>query len=593
MHRAVVNAFLVLLLLAPLGQAQWVTDEQGDARETVAGMDASYGRAGASDIHSIDVEETEEELTFILAHADPPANEMEFVDSTFYSLYFNHGEQQYRLSVQRVTPVGEDAPEYYTNLYEEGNQYSYLGRLDAEQTEDGFKVAVAKDLLLDQHGAMPAKGSALTGFYAVGTTQSFGTICIDRGDCLYVGPRATDRAPDEGEATPYAFQYGLAQDGTVRLHSPAPVRWSNGEATTFVYEVIAANDGNEAETLTFQISEVPAGWLVADVPSVQLQPGEERAIPLPVKVPFAHDHGGDPRFQVEAYGKNGVGRIELGVHYPAIPQPTGHHSQVHIHTRTQDVWIVEELLYNTLGGNLGEVAYMNTVEDHDADEGVAVMGAKGGIGTGLDRAIEGDPSEYGVIYQWAIPLSPSLRVGLQTDAVNDTEGEVSLAFDVPVGEVRTFGRLAVVDQELLSDRFIDVDTEAGETVAVIPESETQSVSGSVTVPFTIDAEEADTFAYASGQALVLYLEAHVLRPDFILSPNTGVYLTGGTLNLPLREYHDAVPVNVTFPEEVQEDAIQSLDAPQAAEEAKDTPMAGPAALIGALGLATWRLRRNG
>ncbi len=592
MHRSVVNAFLVVLLLAPLGQAQWVTDGEGDARETIAGAEASYGRAGTSDIHSIDIEETEEELVFTVLHGNPPDNEVEFVDSTFYNLYFQHGEAAYQLSVQRVVPVGESSPEYYSNLWGDGDRSNYLGSPTATEIEGGFEIGIEKEKILNEYGAAPTKGTALTGFYATGNSQSFGTICISQGDCVYAGPRAYDRAPDEGEATPYGFQYGLAQDGTVRLHSPAPVRWSNGGATTFVFEVIAANDGPEAETLTFTVSNVPDGWLVADIPAVQLQPNEERAIPLPVRVPSSHEHGGDPRFLVEAYGKNGVGRIELGVHYPAIPQPTGHHSEVYIHTRTQDVWIVEEALYNTLGGSLGEVAYMNTMDDHDGDEDVAVMGAKETIGAELDNVLDGEVPEYGVIYQWAIPLSPSLRVGLQTDAVNDTEGDIALAFDAPVGQVKLSGRLAVVDDDLLRNRGLNVDSTAGETVAVVPQTDAHDVSGTVTVPITIDAEEPVTFPYAPDQALVMFVEAHVIRPDFVLSPNTGVYLTGGNMVLPLKEYHDVVPVNVTFPEEVQKQAIQSLDAPKV-QESKDTPMAGPMAFLGALGLATWRARRHG
>lgn len=578
-----VVGLLTLLLFVPLGQAQWIDDDDDDAHESLGPVDAPHGRAGAAEIHAVDLEETLDAVIFTVLHGDLPDPTIPVIDSVSYKLDFLHGDAAYRIHAFYSVAVG-GPPNHRATLYEQ--DYDFIAGLDVEEVEGGFAMTVAKRLIPDQLGATPTAGSSLTDFVITSDGQSIGSICIN--ECTSLGPQAQDRAPNEGFAS-YDFQLGIPQDGNIRLSSPAPVRWSNGEATTFVYEVVARNMGDEEDTVTFIASDIPETWQVAGIGPVELQAGETRSVPVPVRIPFAHEHGSDPRFLLEAFGASGTGRIELGVHYPAIPQPTGHHAQVYFHTREQPIFIFEELVYNAVGGGLGEVVYMNTAEEHDGDESVPVMGNKNGIGGDIDRAVEGEVPDYGVVYEWAIPLSPGLRVGLLTDGNTTTEGNVQLAFDAPVGDVKVFGRLAIVSEDELGDFGFNMDFEAGEQIATIPATDIHPVSSSVTVPFTVTGDDR-TIPFAPDQELVLYLAAHVVRPDVPLTPNTGVYLVEGDAVLPFKEYHDPVPVNVDFPEAVQEEAKKTLDAPDATTESKGSPAVGPAALLAGFGAAAWNRR---
>ncbi len=579
---------IAALLAAPLGMAQWQEDPEGDARETVAEREVSHGRSGFADLHLLDIEETNEVIRFTVEHGSPPEPYIPSNDQTFTTIHFTRGSQEYALTVQVVLYVNTGEMGHFANLWMNGENGDFVGSPDAVGEKTKFTVNVPREWLLDDQGNKPAVGQSMTDIHATSRT-GMRFICIDTlcgGGTL----AAEDRLPDNGFAPEFEFQVGIPQDGDISLHSDVPLRWSNGGATTYVYEIKAWNQGSETDFLKFEAKGLPSEWLVAALPTLEILPGELKTIPYAVQVGDSHAHGQDVTFILEARGIQGTGRVELGVHYAKVPQPTGHHAQVHIHTRDMGEEQIFVAVNGAVGANWGQMAFINTVDPYDDDDGVPVPGTKNNIGGNIDQSLDGDVPEYGVIYTWAVPLSPGLRVGLDVqDEI--TEGTIDLEFDIPVGTVEVTGRLAALDDGNVPYGTLNIDSSVGQTLAVLESNGPQQISGAVSVPVTLDGEP-QMLPFNEDRELVLFIDAFISRPDAPMTPNTGVYLIDGDMVLPLAEYHDSIPVNLMINDTEETQAVDQIGAAPNAEQSKDTPSTGALALAGILGFGAIGLRRR-
>ncbi len=558
---------ITALLATPASLAAWQDDAEGDASETVAGQELQHGRTGAADLLSMDIAEDDEFVTFTIAHAAVTSPYIIGMDQTEFTIHFARGELTYAAVVRFIHFVNTGEYDYHGVLWADGPHQDYVDELDVDGDGQQFVLKLPRHVLRDDQGSKPFAGQQLDSIF-VEARKNDRFFCIN-SECPVRTAGAVDRMPDEGYAPPFEFQIGFEQVGDIRLESKAPMRWSNGGATTFVYEVAVTNLADESDTLSLHAMDVPAGWAVAQQASIDIAPGTTEIIPYAVQVGESHAHGQDETFLLEARGLQGIGRIELGVHFAEIPQPTGHHAQVYLHTREVDENFAFETIGAAAGYTVGAQAFMNTVDDFDGDEGIPVPGSKNGIGGDIDSALDGQVPTYGVVYSWMIPLSPGLRVGLDVlDDVN--EGTINLDFDVALGTVDVSGRLAVIEDGE-ADFNLGFDTEAGTTLATLQAESTESVSGKMSIPVLLDGEP-QTLPFAADQEMVLFIDAFVNRPDAPLTPNTGVFLTGGELLLPLAEYHDSIPPSVVLPEQDHQGAVEQIEpATVDSDESVDTP----------------------
>lgn len=222
-----------------------------------------------------------------------------------------------------------------------------------------------------------------------------------RGDNVVL----SDRLPDSGD---FDFTSGLGASGygPLLLQSPAAMRVSNGEATTLVYNVTLTSE-DDARRVELTALDLPAEWDLRMPPVVDMNDRHVR-VPVLVSIPFAHEHGRTATFVLEARDADETdyyAQLELGVHWPEIAQPAGHHSRLYLHSAPGEM----------RGSAVGPTAicnaaydvrqlWMNTAED-DASAGASETIPR--YGPPCSQA-----SSVVSRYAWLFPLTPDLLLGL-------------------------------------------------------------------------------------------------------------------------------------------------------------------------------------
>lgn len=364
------------------------------------------------DMEWLEVTETEDGFTFTIKVVDiegPLDETVGFSDGGFFWIHFKHNDWDYQLQIER--PSGQLEIEFFAVLqgkYEAAEEWGFLYRDDEGVTfdheTDTITYTVPRDDLPDSRGAAPYPGRSLSEFWVLASQRSSRAEADFNDQTLQFPWQLQDRMPDTGVGdTAVNVQAGLAQTGHARLLSDEPYRASNGEATTFLYTVTARNDGDQADLFTLEAVGAPPGWDVqVPLSGVELEPGEELAVPVLASTPFNHQHGGTAEFVLEMRSTTdptAVGRVELGVRYLTIPQPAGHHETVFLHsianTQTASFNSAFAAAFQPSGS-----AYFNTLTEDPSSDEVAVS-AFAGLG----------PADF----TWLIPLDPTLRMGLDFD----------------------------------------------------------------------------------------------------------------------------------------------------------------------------------
>jgi mannose-6-phosphate isomerase-like protein (cupin superfamily) len=566
--RFALPALLAALLVLPILPAQsdvetasLLEDGPGDVTIVANGMSnaAPAGQFGPADLVSLAIEESRLDFVFRLTVADlKPDSEAPLMDSTNYELGFRHNDRQFLVYAYRST-LTETSYYAYLAVMEEGDPFgSTVAELPItfDIASSTMAITVGRDLLVDANGASPFPGRTLSGFHV----RSASFIDSSNGGSVNLGVvtlplpafAITDTMPATGNGTvDWAVRFGLAQTGAMHLASSVPFRASNGEATTFLFEVEATNSG-PTQTFTLETSGVPATWHV-ELPSDAIEILEEDVVRIPVLVstPFAHEHGKLQSFVLEAKGTMGddVGRVQLGVRYTQPPQPAGHHSTVYLHTAPARG---EEALNSALGTAFGQEfkeLYFNTQApaDDPNDRKIPVAGTLSEINPGPPPSIA---------YTWRIPLSPALEMGLDFDLA--ATGTIDLGVDslLPMPGAVLTGRLVYTapdaDQSCGSDGCSIDDFYFGYgdhlTVAAIGPSAPVDVGpNAVGTSFSaavLPLPAGDYLPFSPGGQLGMELNLTFTRVDTLIGPRDAPKLSGGEAVLPLAEYHD--PVDQVF-----------------------------------------------
>jgi hypothetical protein len=322
--------------------------------------------------------------------------------------------------------------------------------------------------------------------------------------------------------------------GDLSLSTAMPVRFSNGEATTLHWPVEVANQGNR--TLQVALDFDVAGAEGRAPPGIHLGPGERKVFNVYVTLPFNHEHGTTRSFLLRADSRQGdVTTLRLGVDYPAIAQPAGHHPTLFLHARQEHL--------------LGAVPFigwqwMNTAEDDDRSNapmaGARFADCPGGGG-------QGEPPAWGNL--WTFGLNPGLRMGLdgRVGEMAVLEARIVGTGAVPSGTL--YGRLALASAS-------DGSMEWFEDAALIGATALAPGPGPADVPVRLEIPlppELDYVPPAIGEDLLLGVllcldaapaagTAVATAMSFASIPGVKPYglATGGRLTLPLDEYHDFI-----------------------------------------------------
>lgn len=524
-------------------------DDAGDVEADVAGT--SLGNPGGHydhlDLVSAVMVEAPETFTVTLGVAALPDPSTPDTEGGTLRLGFHYVDMRYRVDISYCT-VCYPGGVWWANLYaspdeaDNWTQRAFANYMDDALTEDRdadtLSFTFDRELILDQNGAPAFPGRSLDRFWARSVHWSSGSdIYVFEQQVPQPPFNVVDEAPDDADFVDgeLAILHGLRQTGHARLYSDVPYRASNGEATTFLYEITAENTGDEADIFTLTARGIPADWDVTfPVPDLALGAGESTVLPVLVSVPFAHRHGTVDTMVVEmqsAADPGSTGRLELGIRYVDPPQPAGHHDTVHLHSNVQDADPADICTYFCW---FSDEAFMNTLEDDPLDTGNPVPAWN--YGTGLNE--NGTQTRF----RWELPLSPALRLGLDFD-VNGT-GELLFPVDVTVpiqqarlrGELVRYGPEQVQDGENGQTFFFQEST----PLATF-QSERVDLSGEHTFQLEMTpTPESDYIPYHPANQMVLEV---VLEGTTVLGTSRNlqpVMQPGGTMTLPLLEYHDPV-----------------------------------------------------
>lgn len=442
----------------------------------------------------------------------------------YYTVYFSGLGKIYDLSIRYYPDRSADDERriyaYLESRTPECCNFEYYGEVDIvdDLEANTFTATIPRSLLTDTNGRLVGPGSLFSQAYATSdydTEESMATFGLVRSE---------DRMPDSGVGTgQFETTYGIVSSGHLSVYSPLPLRTSNGEATTFLFQVEITNDGDFIDTVHPEWSGGLDAWTVTfpDGP-VRLEPAESRALPFLVTVPFSHEHGAYHPFTVSFQSQadpEARGNIELGIRYTAVPQPAGHHPEVFLHAP-------------------GSEAFFNTVEEYEPVEGEE------------PESNSYQCSSGGAVGQ-VVPLAPSLSMGLDFDM--DAEGEATwlMTSDQDSSGYSVEAYFVVSNGDAPSNCSIARGDVPNGAVAMVQSTGPMEINGGEVVEFTapvIPMEAGDYVEFHENNQL--YLAIRIVDPSddpsggFFGGPNAALsrptWEEGSSFLLPLLEYHDDV-----------------------------------------------------
>ncbi len=574
------TAILVLLLFAPLttGQAPapatLLDDPTGDitaqaegAQQTPPGDHYAY-----LDLKSLTIQEDRGGFTFTLSVKDLNApTEDVWSDGGTYTIQFTHNDRAFRLEMglcffcipsdyawSRLSarPVDSDA---WSQQWQKGGAEGPI----QDRASDQLVQRVARDDLRDLSGAKPGAGRLFTEV-SVQSIASISSASIGFSEDL---PRATspvkigDRMPDDGAGGPFQVQLGVTQTGHARLATDRPMRASNGEATTFIYTITASNIGDKSDLFELTIMGAPTGWnVILPIAAVQLEAGASRELPVLVTTPFRHLHGAEQTLHVHMTStsdRSAVGRVEIGVIFNEIPQPAGHHNQLWFHSHPGDEF--SSTIGQLFPGNDGG-AYMNALQDDENDDRKPV--------TGFNWGMRMDPEPVAES-RWLIPLDPGLMMGLDFELGKTGTVVAPIQGGAGLSAAQLGGRLILLGP--LTDETSDFPYGERQTTVLAnltPDAPIDAGAGaSQEFRATLTpTDEADYIPYDPANNLILELRLTTRQPRTFTTADAPKLMPGGTMTLPLLEYHDPV-----------DDVFESLHGPLLRSVGSQQRMVNPGA----------------
>lgn len=210
-----------------------------------------------------------------------------------------------------------------------------FARVPVRAEGNALWAAVPRAALAAADGTVPAKGAELRDMTATARIEQLqGFRCDGAEPAQACAIKARDVFPNAGAAGPFALQSESgALHGSLRITVPTPVRASNGQATTHLFEIVLRNEGAAADVVALGLRDAPREWTVSVPGSVRLEAKESRTVVLAISVPFAHQHSilRSLNLTVASSSTEQPAVLPLGIYWIDPPQPAGHHDTLFVH----------------------------------------------------------------------------------------------------------------------------------------------------------------------------------------------------------------------------------------------------------------------
>lgn len=427
-----------------------------------------------------------------------------------------------------------------------GNVYRYDGttggivrglRVERDLAEDRVWTDVDRfDLVCA--GEVPQRGDVLSGL----NVRTYANLPGALGSgILWVG----DLVPDAGSGIDLPVLFGGGASEGARLATPSPFRASNGEATTLQYDLTASHDGDETLRFRVFVEGLPTGWN-ATLPGeiLELPPGRSVAFPLYVSTVFRHEHGSAQTLEVHLHEVDGDrwASLEVGVNFLAVPQPSGHHPTLYLHSSD---WAGTAGIVNAPLGSTGGYLTMNTLDEDPSDTRKPAIGRSQVFGLNSPAST----NQVGVSrYFWSACLEPNLSLGLDFDLSRTGAVEVPIHAMRPMPGATLTGRLLHVGAgDPLQYCFPSEYGDRATTVLADLSFGSADLGADDRHAYTATLAPlpaADFIPVQEGALLVLELTLETVGMP--MGGTGGASLEPGAwMELPLHEFHD--PVQVVVP----------------------------------------------
>lgn len=510
------------------------------------------------DLLNLSISETPTDLIFAVS-ADGLEEEADY-DAGNYFVYIKRGSQHYTIRMyQDNTGTGAIAEVIPT---EGVSVFGPIGPpYPADVTGNTITATIPRSELLDQDGSEPIRGHTMDQILVSAEAHATGVyVCPDdSGSGPYI---VRDRMPNAWieEAEQYTFALGGASiEGALDVIVERPLRGSNGEATTYPFPITITNLDSMAHQYVLSTQGQLAEWTwQRPNGSLILTPGESTSFTALLSVPFRHVHGATDQmdFVVEAVDGSAKGAAQIGIHYFATAQPSGHHQRVFVHTAQQVGGL--QPTSEAAGSGYNE-AFWNTLEDDETDQSVTVT-------------MRGHASGYH-LYSC---LSPRLSMGLSPGSGLGSY-EFSFQSDAPITGTFT-GTIYRASMPEQRSRCSAADNFGRDFEPLMQLGEQElGAAGSVTGEVTL--QWGEDLPLDSMTNLVLEL-----RVDVENSIPGGLKFVGGEMVLPLADYHEAISVDLNGSKPTPAAGF----APDEPASARESPALGVLALLAMLAVLAWR-----
>jgi hypothetical protein len=468
-----VKTFLLLLCLVTSASGYLIEDPIGDT--VIAGPNGPIAfNAPQIDIVKSWINEQPESLTFgvLFEAANDTRERLIEIEFTIAGNEFLIGPNQ-------------DCPETSLQHGPSRTNYGCLHITEATNNESA-EIKLPKTAFTQKLGRAIGPGDALESILFRGYATT--TLVLLESD-------------EAANGKPVLPSISLPGESNLFLYADEPYFYSNGEAGTFVYNVTLRNNG-PAAIIVLNASNVPNGWDIVLPNALSVGEGEHRDFYVITTIGSRHLHGETETFTITASSNEESFQSELGIFFPTIPNPAGHHSTLYFHGDPPAAGVLSTPL----------VLWMNTVTDSEYTDAPypAVSG-------GFDGTFE---------HYWLAQLQPRLQMGLDFIEGGTAWLNGSMNFDAPS-----------ISLEISANLIL-----GGSNEQILASSGPITLPGATTVDFEIPLtvlDEINQIPFVEGSNMELEIMVNHIGAPY--SERVTLNLQGTTLQLPLTDFRPEIP----------------------------------------------------
>lgn len=497
---------LALLAIGAVSAETVLEDPQDDVEATITNWN------GPVDLMGLDLEETEDNIIFRLTVQDVSSSpELVVWTSVQYSIDMDYGDNAWELRLFRSTGF-DNSVQWGGNLRQTNAEGFQFGRGVQVEVEGNTLVAtVPRGALVNEDDQQLSRSRTLDNIKVQSAARQF-----NFGDQRPL--EASDLMPDDQVGAVWESLLGPRQEGPAVLWSDKPFRASNGEETTYAFEVRL--ESSEARQMDLRVANVPAGWNVM-LPVSSANSADNTTIPVLAQVPFRHAHGETETFSLIAENGEDYTELQMGVQYLDPAEISGHHNTAYLHTMPGGEFNLNDVVVLDFTYGL-----LTTEMTNDQALDAPVQSNGGSMICGPDNSLTCER-----FYYYA-PLYNGF------DANVDEQGTFDFQADFPITALEAEAFVTIRHQSYDGDYTEEIIFEG--TSGPVGQS-----SGVTDFSVVLDAlAYADRIDVARSQAMELEIELRYQAPQFPvqLGDETPlrVGITAGELTLPLNDYHDDV-----------------------------------------------------